>query len=361
MSISAYTGLPGSGKSYEVVNGPILAAIKRTCPQGYPLPRKVWTNIPVNIPGVHVVQGEDANGHWYLDAPPGALVVIDECWRYWPAGMKADSIPEEQKSWFAEHRHRTADGIETDICLVTQDLAQVAAFVRQLVDQTFRMRKLKAVGWTNGYRVDVYDGAVTGQRPPEGRFITGQIRRYKKEGFARYKSHTKGNEAKGITVDNRGAIWKRPSVAILPLVLVALAFVPSLLDNLFGAPEVPPTAAQAPAPAREAKPAPAPAVVVASAPTQGIEPPPESLDDLMAEPTPQDSGEWTLLGVVVKPDGTGRALLRSPTGRRVIDVTGCTFDVEWTCDVEGKRVTEWTGNGVLARAQGVTYHKSDGG
>lgn len=342
MSISAYTGLPGSGKSYEVVNSVILAAILKG--------RVVWTNIPCKIDGVRIIEGDEAKGHWYLNAPPGSLCVVDECWRYWPAGMKADSIPEEHRSWFAEHRHRTLDGVEADIVLVTQDLSQVARFVRDLIDQTFRMRKLNAIGLSSRYRVDAYRGAVTGQRPPESQFISGQIRKYKREGFARYRSHTQGEAAKAMTVDGRASALRRPAIMILPLVLVGLLFAPQALRAVFGTVTG----------SHEAEP-----VAVASGATDSAPEPPAPAPVAPPAPAvpsgPVESSEWTLLGIVVRQDGTGRALLRSPTGRRVIDVRRCREAIEWACDVDGKMVAQWTGNGVLARAQGQTYNKANGG
>lgn len=61
--------------------------------------------------------------------PNGALVVLDEVWRFWPAGKKVDKIPEAWKSFLAEHGHRVdAAGNAMQVVLITQDLAQIAAF-----------------------------------------------------------------------------------------------------------------------------------------------------------------------------------------------------------------------------------------
>lgn len=345
MSTTAYTGLPGAGKSYEVVNGPILSAAKAG--------RKVWTNIPVNIDGVHVVAATDE--HWYLQAPAGALIVIDECWRYWPSGMKADAIPEEQKEFFAMHRHRTGDGFSTDIVLVTQDLSQIASFCRGLVEKTIRMKKLVALGTRNRYRVDVYDGAVTGQKPPESRHVGGSIKKYDPEGFKRYQSHTQGGEAAEVTVDNRGNIFKTLPVIVIPLAVVAMIAVPQVIKRAFAKPEpiaqvkepVKPVALGAERsdpPRPPVEPAPVPAVVTPPAPA--------------TPPPPKESTRWTLLGVIWKQDGTGLAMFESATGRRRVDLSGCSYDkplAQWQCTLDGEVVSFWTGNGFMRMAQADTY------
>ena len=125
MSITAYVGLPGHGKSYGVVENVIVPACKAM--------RTVFTNIPCNTElfldrfGIAPVQldVEDirANENWWTEVfEPGAILVLDECWRLWPAGMNANRLRETDKSFFAEHRHVVGDsGHSTEIVLVTQD------------------------------------------------------------------------------------------------------------------------------------------------------------------------------------------------------------------------------------------------
>ncbi len=96
--IYAYTGLPGSGKSYDVVLNQVLPALKAS--------RHVVTNIPLNmpdilalVPGARVtefpterVQGSPEMIWEY--AQPGVVLIIDEVWRLFPAGQKANQVPE---------------------------------------------------------------------------------------------------------------------------------------------------------------------------------------------------------------------------------------------------------------------------
>jgi len=348
MAITAYVGLPGAGKSFEVVNGPILRAIEAG--------RVVWTNIPCNIPGVRVVEGEEAQGHWYLQAPPGSLCAIDECWRYWAAGTKADQIPEDQKEWFAMHRHRTDGQHTTDIALVTQDLAQVASFVRNLVERTYRMEKLTALGLRDWYKVQVYHGAVTGQKPPEAQRQATFRRKYSPEGFKRYKSHTQGAEAKEVMIDKRGGLLTRPAVLLIPLAIIGILAIPKVIGStVSNSTEAKPATAERsesvpvrPVPPPIPTPTPQPEVpqVTASAPAA-------AQDD--------ESKRWTLVGVITRADGSGVAILQNMTGRRRVPVEDhCTSNGwEWTCEVDGQRIAMWTGNSVAALTQGSTYNRTE--
>ncbi|WP_097458968.1 zonular occludens toxin domain-containing protein [Mangrovitalea sediminis] len=213
MSIVAYTGLPGSGKSYGVVENVILPALK----QG----RTVVTNIPLNhealdqeVPGNTVISFDRSvtDAFWNADnQPAGAVFVIDECWRFWPSGMKANNIPERVRSFFTEHRHVVGeDGFSNEIVLVTQDLKQVCTFVRDLVEETFRSVKLTAIGAKKKFRIDVYEGAAIGQKPT-GQPIRQMYGKYKADIYKFYQSHTQSQTGAAGTeqkADDRGSVLK---------------------------------------------------------------------------------------------------------------------------------------------------------
>lgn len=231
MSIVAYTGLPGSGKSYSVVELQVIPALRAG--------RTVVTNIPLvadeidklGLPG-RVEQFDtaliQAEPHKILEfCRAGVIFIIDEVWRLWPQGLKADEIPEVYKSVLAEHRHQVDENsFSTQIVLVTQDLGQIAMFARRLVEETFVTTKLSTVGFSRGYRVDVYHGGRTGHNVTKSRLrmITGV---YRKEIYCLYKSHTK-SEAAGLganegKMDTRANIFKRPAF------IIGVAVVPALL------------------------------------------------------------------------------------------------------------------------------------
>lgn len=229
MSITAYTGLPGSGKSYGVMQNVIIPALKSG--------RNVFTNIPVNDEKLIELYNKTTNKINYDDLKenpyyfqteiiPGSVVIFDECWRLWPSGLKANAAQEGHKSFLAEHRHMVGeDGNSTEIVLVTQDLSQVASFARVLVETTFRSEKLSRVGSKNKFRIDVYHGPVAGANPPvknRDRQIYGQ---YKKDVYELYSSHTMsktglaGNESK---IDNRSNVLKSGFFIFAPILIIIL-------------------------------------------------------------------------------------------------------------------------------------------
>jgi zona occludens toxin len=220
MAIEAYVGLPGHGKSYGVVEHVIIPSIKEG--------RHVVTNIPLQCddliadfggPGAQITQlPED----WFEREdmgdfiPPGSVAVLDELWRRWPAGLKANNALLADKSLLAEHRHRVDDkGRSMRIVLVTQDLSQIASWVRILVEQTYKMTKLTAIGSTKKFRVDIYLGAPTGQNIPKSRLIRQTFGQYRKEIYRYYSSATQsatGNVGDESKADKRGTIWRSPLI-----------------------------------------------------------------------------------------------------------------------------------------------------
>jgi zona occludens toxin (predicted ATPase) len=231
MSIIAYTGLPRSGKSYTAVEQVIVPAIQKG--------RVVVTNLALkkdallrDYPGAQIrelqLSGIEADPPSIFDlCPNGAVVVIDECWRLWPAGKKVDKIPEAFKSFLAEHGHRVdVSGNAQHIVLVTQDLAQIAAFARQLVELTFVTRKLTSVGLSKKFRTDVYQGHPTGISPPESQRIRQIFGTYQAKVYQYYTSHTMSEAGEGAVnesaVDRRGNVLLRPVVLFAPVLVIAL-------------------------------------------------------------------------------------------------------------------------------------------
>ena len=194
MAISAYVGLPGSGKSYGVVENVIAPALNEK--------RSVYTNIPMNTDeclnrfgmAVTPFQTQDIiyNENWWTDVfQSGSIIVIDECWRLWPSGLNTKNARDSDKSFLAEHRHMVGDnGLSTEIVLVTQNLSQIANFVRVLVETTFWSVKQNKLNLTNRYRIDVYFGAITGSNPPVNKRTNELHGKYRKETFALYQSQT---------------------------------------------------------------------------------------------------------------------------------------------------------------------------
>jgi zona occludens toxin len=207
-----------------VVEHQILPALKAG--------RTVVTNVPMQegeltalgLSGnlvVFPVEAVAAEPHRIRDyVTAGSVFVLDEVWRLFPQGQQANKVPDEYKSLLAEHRHMVDEsGNSTQIVFVVQDLANIGAFARRLVENTFVTTKLSYVGLSGSYRVDVFHGAQTGATPPVSnrlRMITG---RYRKEIFKLYKSHTMAaaetlHGANEVKMDTRANIFKRPAFIV---------------------------------------------------------------------------------------------------------------------------------------------------
>jgi zona occludens toxin len=230
MSVFAYTGLPGSGKSHTVVEHQILPALKAG--------RRVVTNVALKWDAVREAFPSGELVELPLDAvrssperiyeyvTPGSVLVLDEVWRIFPSGLQAKQVPEPFRKLLAEHRHMVnVAGESCQIVLVTQDLAQVSAFARQLVEQTFRTVKLSAVGLSKQYRLDVYMGPASGPNPPSSTRIREIFGRYHEGVWRYYESHTMSERgtsgADEKAMDRRGNVLKGPLV-ILGVVGVAV-------------------------------------------------------------------------------------------------------------------------------------------
>jgi zona occludens toxin len=232
MSIYAYVGLPGSGKSYNVVSNVILPALRDG--------RRVVTNVPlfrdkvlstdgvtgelVDFPVDQVKQDPELVTK-YVKA--GDVFVLDEVWKMWPSGEKTKDIPDIYKTLLAEHRHMVdAQGRSMHICLVVQDLSSVAVFARKLVEQTFIHKKLGDMGLEGRFRVDIYAGSVTGVMGSDKMFIRSTFGQYVKEVWQLYQSHTQAQGSGGAkgerAVDRRGNFLRRPFFFVMiPLAVIA--------------------------------------------------------------------------------------------------------------------------------------------
>lgn len=139
MAISAYIGIPGSGKSYEAVCNVIIPAFtsgRRVVTNIYGLQKdKITERYPDATGEIIVVDNDDVlkadffpfKGGEGSFCQFGDLIVIDEAWRIF--GSDKD-MTAEKKSFIAEHRHFThpETGISCDLVIVNQSLSNIARF-----------------------------------------------------------------------------------------------------------------------------------------------------------------------------------------------------------------------------------------
>lgn len=160
--------------------------------------------------------------------PNGAVVLLDEAWRLWPAGATAKNIPTPFKSFLAEHGHRVdVAGNAQQVVLITQDLNQISAFARQLIEETFICRKLTVVGQAGKFRTDVHQGHPTGLEPSERTRIRQVFGQYSESVWKYYTSHTLSEAAAGAkvnekAVDGRGNALRSPKVYAAAAAIIGL-------------------------------------------------------------------------------------------------------------------------------------------
>lgn len=232
MAISAYIGIPGHGKSYEVVKSVILPA--------YLSGRRIVTNIDgvnesnfsdyarrnnkdLNTLGeiIHVSNDQvtDKNFLPYKDAEQtfcqhGDLICIDEAWRFWDADK---SLCKEHRAFFAEHRHMSDAETATtcDIVVINQSLDSIARFIKTRIETTYRMQKHVSLGLKKRYRVDVFAGAKLFKSSK----ITSYQNKFDDEIYGLYHSHY-GGQGNEQTVDDRQNIFKQKKLWVLFTIII---------------------------------------------------------------------------------------------------------------------------------------------
>jgi zona occludens toxin len=226
MALNGYFGKPGSGKSYSVVEYVIIPALKKG--------RHVVTNIPLDADLLVQVYGGRIT-QLPLDClddpglpgtiPAGCVAIIDECWRRWPSGQKVSNCSKEDLQWLKEHRHRVdSEGNAQQVVLVTQDPADLAAWVRKLIAHSFHMHKWDSIGAANRFGIKVYQGCPTGDRIPPKLMIREAIGTYKPEIYQYYQSATQSETTEvgdEKSMDKRSSVFGPGMIALVLGVVIA--------------------------------------------------------------------------------------------------------------------------------------------
>lgn len=238
MAINCYSGLQGSGKSYEVVSSVILAAIAQC--------RRVVTNIDgidndlirayvaekhslsldklghiVHVTNAQVESpfffpcGEDHHSAVKTvkglllgtnkEPPivqPGDLVAIDEAYKFWGTDCK---IHNQHKIFFREHRHYTHPdtGVACDLVLMTQDIGDLHRLLKVVIELSFRTHKAKGLGLNTVYTVRMWEG----WKQAEKLVIQDWTRTYNPDIFPLYKSYAGEQQGKEVAADTRQNIF----------------------------------------------------------------------------------------------------------------------------------------------------------
>lgn len=241
MAVSLYTGVPGSGKSYEVVAFVILPAIAKG--------RRVVTNIagfdedtardyalrklgavPSSLGSVHLVDDEEITENGFFpvvgkDEPAvvqaGDLVVIDEAWKFWGSDSVINA---EALDFFRKHRHLTdaETGVSCDLVVIAQEPMALHRKIRGVIELSFKAKKAKSIGLTSVYSVQMFEGPNQRRKP-----IAVETKKYNKDIFPIYNSYSASNGAAGkeMVVDGRQNILKSWRVLVLFPLVVFLGFI----------------------------------------------------------------------------------------------------------------------------------------
>lgn len=247
MSINCYSGLQGSGKSYEVVSSIIVPAVAAG--------RRVVTNIRgidsdairaycVEVFDIQLdkcgsvvsVTDDDVRSADFFPTEkthedreakclvlPGDLVAVDEAYKIWGSDCK---IPNEHRVFFREHRHyqHPVTKVTCDMVLMTQDIGDIHRFVKVVLETTFKTHKAKGVGLNNTYTITMWEG----YKQTAKTIVKDWTQNYRPEFFPLYKSYAGDGDGKETATDKRQNIladkrflWK---VGIFILVLCFIGY-----------------------------------------------------------------------------------------------------------------------------------------
>lgn len=242
MAISAYVGLPGHGKSYEVVKSVIIPAIssgRRVVSNIYGLNKQLIEEYCLskdkklsqeNLGELVVVDNDaclDADFYPYKNAidnnietfcKAGDLIIIDEAWRFFP---KKEKINDNHFSFLSEHRHFTDEnGISCDFVILNQDLTNLQRELVERIETTFKMTKLVAAGLKSRYRVDVFSGNKCWKTAKTASYQE----KYDKSVFPLYKSYETDNGRELVTDKRQNALSKSSIKYIAFIALLVFGF-----------------------------------------------------------------------------------------------------------------------------------------
>lgn len=343
-----YIGIPGSGKSHDLVVSELFPALEAG--------RKVYTNMPLQMEAlaerypqawdlVELVEpredgtpafalGDDLErmAAWkHLTVKGlGPLLLIDEARRAFPAVGQSEKwkVPDSTKQWFCEHRH---DGAR--VVLATQQYKFVESTIRGNVQKVVWIRNIEHTGvpflwlvkpliFRGDYFRRIYNGseAPTERRKPD----LIESRWYRKDVFAVYNSYMRG----GGPVKEHGQtlpVGKRAA-------LVALTFGAILAWHFFGPSDSSASPGLAGAPS-------AVAATAALPPHSSVQPGTTGGGGSVAARPPL-SGRAASYGGYVAVDGDTYPLLRiDGASYSVVGLRALGYGVEWLGESHGLLLT----------------------
>ncbi|WPD22852.1 MAG: zonular occludens toxin domain-containing protein [Candidatus Electrothrix scaldis] len=217
--IIAFTGTPGSGKTYDAVRK-IIENLK--------MGRVVFTNIdgmnePECLEMIKMVTGLNDHGlacklfffekeqieEFWNHVVPGCLIVIDEVQNVFNSRDWQSKKNVAFNAWASVHRHHGYD-----VVLITQSIMRIDTAVRALVEWTYVYRKINFFGSLvqKKYLCYAYGGEDTGGPP-----LSKNARTYHNIIFLCYKSYV-ASDVKELGIMKHANVLKHPIFYAIPLV-----------------------------------------------------------------------------------------------------------------------------------------------
>jgi len=238
MAITAYTGVPGTGKSYALVSEIIVPGVRDgrrvlTNVQGVKPEavvdycREKWPKLADQLGEVILFDGAKTlePGFFPVEgAPPetsfvraGDLIVFDEVRMFWPRRGKFD--PAIMK-FLRYHRHFVSETTHqsTDVVLASQLATDFHEDFRGCIERSYKFKKLKAVGLNSRFVWQSWEGPE--QR--KGQHVGNGGGKYSKDIYNLYSSYAgaKGSEK---ATDRRQNVLAQPKfIGILLMTVAAL-------------------------------------------------------------------------------------------------------------------------------------------
>lgn len=348
MAITAYTGVPGAGKTYALVQDVILQALANgrnvlTNVAGVKAAETLKAAMPLTkgkpLGTLRFFHGEDLQKPGFFPDPDdldqaagctlqaGDLLVFDEVRLYWPSTGKFDPAT---MRFLRYHRHHVAkDGTATDIVVCSQMIADFHRDWKGLIESSLKFKKLGRLGLSGRYVYQSFDGSE--QRATA--VVANGRGKYRQEIYSLYSSYNGGANGQEKQTDKRANLFNSSRLWIsIVLVVVAILgggvflwnfFHPASVPGAIGADGRPSVVATAPGAAKPGAPGAPGAAPIAD-----------------VYRAPQVSSTWRIAGVVDLP-GRRLVVLADRAGVvRYEDAAQFTFvdDRPQVGTVEGQRI-----------------------
>jgi len=218
--IIAFTGTPGSGKTYEAVKK-LIDNLK--------MDRVIYTNIDgifedECLESIKVYTGlndlELANklywisdnelDHFWTICKPGSLIILDEAQKVFSNRDWSSDKNIKFGSWCSTHRHEGYD-----LVIITQAAARIDSAVRALFEWNYVFRKINFFGGAvqKKYICIAYSGEDTNGQP-----LSRSVRTYNQKVFRCYKSYV-SSDIKELSIMKHVNVLKHPVFFALPVLI----------------------------------------------------------------------------------------------------------------------------------------------